>query len=128
MAIYKRGLGFELGTTKNKASKWPERDWNPGPPDCESNALTSRPRCLLIFSLPSSLSSSSSSTLTHLSHFKNFKVMIKSSVLCSQDLNHLSQLRRNVNYQLYLACWSCSYVAIRMIYLNTGRERFYNQK
>ena len=23
MAIYKRGQGFELGTTKNKSSKWP---------------------------------------------------------------------------------------------------------
>ena len=24
MAIYKRGPGFELGTTENKSSKWPE--------------------------------------------------------------------------------------------------------
>ena len=46
MAIYKRGRGFELGTTENKSSKWPERDSNPGPPDCESDALTTRPRCL----------------------------------------------------------------------------------
>ena len=49
MAIYKNGQGFELGTTKNKSSKWPERDWNPGPLDCESDALTTRPRCLLVF-------------------------------------------------------------------------------
>ena len=35
MAIYKRGRGFELGKTENKSSKWPERDSNPGPPDCE---------------------------------------------------------------------------------------------
>ena len=47
MAIYKRGRGFELGTTENKSSKWPERDLNPGPPDCESDALTTRPRCPL---------------------------------------------------------------------------------
>ena len=31
---------FELGTTEHKSSKWPERDSNPGPPDCESDALT----------------------------------------------------------------------------------------
>ena len=46
MAIYKRGREFELGTTEHKSSKWPERDSNPGPPDCESNVLTTRPRCL----------------------------------------------------------------------------------
>ena len=27
--FYKRGRGFELGTTENKSSKWPERDSNP---------------------------------------------------------------------------------------------------
>ena len=47
MAIYKRGREFELGTTEHKSSKWPERDSNPGPPDCESDALTTRQRCLL---------------------------------------------------------------------------------
>ena len=48
MAMYKRGREFELGTTtEHKSSKWPERDSNPGPPDCESDALTTRPRCLL---------------------------------------------------------------------------------
>ena len=47
MAIYKRGRGFELGTTENKSSKWPERDANPGPPDSEYDALTTRPRCLM---------------------------------------------------------------------------------
>ena len=46
MAIYKRGQGFELGTTENKSSKRPERDSNPGPPDCESDAMTTRSRCL----------------------------------------------------------------------------------
>ena len=47
MAIYKRGREFELGTTEHKSSKWPEQDSNPGSPDCESDALTTRPRCLL---------------------------------------------------------------------------------
>ena len=46
MAIYKRGREFELGTRKNKSGKWPERDSNPGPPDFESDALTTQPRCL----------------------------------------------------------------------------------
>jgi len=46
LAIYKRDRGFELGTTENKSSKWPERDSNPGPPDFESDALTTRLRCL----------------------------------------------------------------------------------
>ena len=46
MAIYERGREFELGTTEQKSSKWPEQDSNPGPPDCESDALTTRPRCL----------------------------------------------------------------------------------
>ena len=47
--LFKRGRGTELGTTVKKSSKWPERrDSNPGPPDCESNELTTRPRCLRI--------------------------------------------------------------------------------
>ena len=46
MAIYKGGRESELGMTEHKASKWPERDSNPGPPDCESDALTTRTRCL----------------------------------------------------------------------------------
>ena len=29
LAIYRRGRRFELGTTENKSSKWPERDSNP---------------------------------------------------------------------------------------------------
>ena len=59
--IYKHGRGFELGTTENKSSKWPERDLNPGPSDCKSDALTTRPRCLPNWqvnrSLPNGLSS-----------------------------------------------------------------------
>ena len=47
LAIYKGSRGSELGTTEYKSSKWPERDSNPGPPDCESDALTTWPRCLL---------------------------------------------------------------------------------
>ena len=45
----KRGRGFKLGTTENKSSKWPEREResNTRPPDCESNALTTRSRSLL---------------------------------------------------------------------------------
>ena len=43
MAIYKCGQGFELATTENKSNKSPEEDQNPGPLDCESDALTSQP-------------------------------------------------------------------------------------
>ena len=45
LAICKRGPGFELWTTEKKSSKWLERDSNPGPPDCESDVLTTRSRC-----------------------------------------------------------------------------------
>ena len=48
MAIYKRGRESELGTIEHKSSKWTERDSNPGPSDCESDALTTRPRCPLL--------------------------------------------------------------------------------
>ena len=48
LAFYKRRGGFELRTTDKKSSKWPQRDSKPGPPDCESDALTTRPRCLLL--------------------------------------------------------------------------------
>ena len=41
--IYKCGRGFELGATE-KQIQWSERDSNPGPPDCESDTLTTRPR------------------------------------------------------------------------------------
>ena len=46
LAFYKHGGGFGLGTTENKSSKWPEQDSNPRLQDCESDALTTRPRCL----------------------------------------------------------------------------------
>ena len=48
MAIYTRGREFELGSTENKSSKWPERDSHQGLPDCESDALTIWPRRPLI--------------------------------------------------------------------------------
>ena len=47
MAIYKRGQGFALGMTKNKSNKWPEQYSNPVLLDFESDALTTRPGCLL---------------------------------------------------------------------------------
>ena len=53
MTIYKRGRECELRMTEHKSNKSPERDSNPGPPDCESDALTTRPRCLPVMSLPS---------------------------------------------------------------------------
>ena len=46
LAIYKRGLGFELGTTENKSSKWSVLNLNTGPPDYKSSTLTAWPRCL----------------------------------------------------------------------------------
>ena len=45
--IYKRSRGFELRTTENKTSQRSERDWNSGPPNFKSSALTTRLRCLL---------------------------------------------------------------------------------
>ena len=47
LANYKCGEGFQLGTTDNRSSKWPERNSNPGQPDCESDSLTTRPHCFL---------------------------------------------------------------------------------
>ena len=43
----KQHLKLNWGRTRNKSSKWPERDSNPGPPDYESDELTTQPRCLL---------------------------------------------------------------------------------
>ena len=44
MSLYKNGWGFELRTTENKSSKWSERHSNPGPTDCVSEELATRPR------------------------------------------------------------------------------------
>ena len=48
LAIYKRGLGFELGTTKNKSSKWPKWDSNLGTDGlgvwCKDNLATLFPQ------------------------------------------------------------------------------------
>ena len=46
LAVYKHGGGFELGMTENKSSKSPEQDSHLRLKDCESDALTTRPRCL----------------------------------------------------------------------------------
>ena len=47
LTTYKRGRGFELGATEKQIQQWSEWDSNPGPLDCESDTLTTRPRCLL---------------------------------------------------------------------------------
>ena len=39
---------------------------------------------------------------------KLVKLWLSLQLLCLQDLNQLSQLRRNVNDQQYLVCWLCS--------------------
>ena len=40
LAIYNRCLGSELETSENKSCWWPARESKPGPPACESDALT----------------------------------------------------------------------------------------
>ena len=47
LAFYKRGRGFELGTTVNKSSERSGRDLNSAPPDYKSSSLSARPRFLL---------------------------------------------------------------------------------
>ena len=48
MAIYRVAENFSSGGPRTKpASGQTERDSNPGPPDCESDALTNRLRRLL---------------------------------------------------------------------------------
>ena len=44
LAIYKYGLGVELGTTKNNSSQCSEWDLNLEPLDFKSGALTIQPR------------------------------------------------------------------------------------
>ena len=46
LAIYKRGRGFELRATVKQIQVVSGRDSSPGGPDCESDALTTRPRRL----------------------------------------------------------------------------------
>ena len=48
MAIYKRSREVELGATENNIRIGSERDLNPLPTDFKSDALTPRPRCLLM--------------------------------------------------------------------------------
>ena len=40
LLIYRRGLGVELGSIKNKSSQWSGQDLNLGPPDCKPSVLT----------------------------------------------------------------------------------------
>lgn len=51
LAIDKRGWRFEIEMTMKKSSQWPERNSNPELCmwDCESDVLSTRPRCLLRF-------------------------------------------------------------------------------
>ena len=51
LAIDKRGWRFEIVMTMKKSSKWPERNSNPElcMSDCESDVLSTTPRCLLRF-------------------------------------------------------------------------------
>ena len=37
LAIYKSGQGFQLGTTENRSSKWPQQDSNLELLDCKSD-------------------------------------------------------------------------------------------
>ena len=54
------------------------------------------------------------------------KLWLSPKLLCSQELNQLSQLRRSENDQWYLFCWLCmGYAATR---ITTGRALLYNQK
>ena len=90
LAIYKRGRGFELGTTENKSSKRSGRDLNPRPPNCKSSALTARPRCLhrpntslwpsspiaSSFSSPSSSSSSGHDYFSNMSKAADFFILL----------------------------------------------------
>ena len=53
LAIYSRIQGYLVeemnsGLPRNKSSQWSDRDWNSGPPDGESDALSTpgRPNCL----------------------------------------------------------------------------------
>ena len=57
LAIDKRGWRFEIVMTMKKSSKWPERNSNPElcVSNCESDVLSTRPRCLLRFATGLSL-------------------------------------------------------------------------
>ena len=70
MAKYKRGQGFQLGTTENKSSKWREWDSNPGPPDCESDARVDH-----------------SATVLAISFLNRFSLMDHSAQCCAVPLN-----------------------------------------
>ena len=52
LAIYKRGRGFELEATMKQTQVVIRAGIEPGPLDCESDTLTTRPRCLLDHAAP----------------------------------------------------------------------------
>ena len=83
LAIYKRCQGFEVRTTENKSSKWLERDSNPRPPDCESDALNTRPRCLLFLYWSSQNNTSGALTICTEISVKNFRQMVLVSFLAA---------------------------------------------
>ena len=52
LAIYNRGRGVQLASTKTTIPAWwSERDLNLGPRDFKSDVLTSRPRCYPAFGI-----------------------------------------------------------------------------
>ena len=58
------------------------------------------------------------------------RVIIKATspqLVCSQELDQLSQLRRGENDQKRLV-YRLSYAVMRMIFLTTGKAWFYNQR
>ena len=65
MAIFKCGEGFEIGTTKNKSSKWPEQDSDPRMLDCQSDTLTTQPHCLVFATLQSKMVSNECFSVKH---------------------------------------------------------------
>ena len=46
LVIYKRGRGFELGATEKQIQVVARAELEPEPRDCESDTLTTPPRCL----------------------------------------------------------------------------------
>ena len=58
------------------------------------------------------------------------RILIKATspqLVCSQELDQLSQLRRGENDQKRLV-YRVSYAVMRMIFLTTGKAWFYNQR
>ena len=43
VGVFDVTYAHRVGTTEDKSNKWPKWDSKPRPPDCESDALTTRP-------------------------------------------------------------------------------------